>query len=358
MSKKYRTEKVETKDLATIQETLSNVIVRHGGLEDAYQMVKQTIKANQYLSENKHVIIIGESGCGKSTLMDMYRAEHCPLVEEFELCSRTNIPAIFASVPSPVTPKSMSVELIKATGDLTGLTQTSQRITERLCSNLHTAKTQVVFMDESQHLLSLGSNTQKKIITTRLRESLDWIKSLTNNTGATYVLLGMPELLDVIHADEQLARRFTNTLYLGPFSPPNEENELMINFADELLLQTSEIMLEVHDSEYFIDIDYFCEHPDDAKRLYAATRGNPSHIKSLVISAACIAYMKNSRKITMEHFAKAFEKLEKASLEAEKAALILQKLKLRTRQNIEGNYVNPFIMDMDQIEHRLSELAA
>ena len=358
MSKKYRTEKVEAQDLVTIQETLSNLIIRHGALEEAYQLIEQTIESNRYLSENKHVIIIGESGCGKSTLMDIYQADHCPVVEEFQLGSRANIPAIFASVPSPVTPRSISVELIKATGDETGLTQTAQRITERLCLNIQASKTQVVFLDETQHLLSLGSKSNKQTITTRLRESLDWIKSLTNKTGATYVLLGMPELLDVISADEQLARRFTNTFYLSPFTPPGEENDLMINFANELLLQTTEIMLEVEDSEYFTNIDFFHKHPDRAKRLYTATRGTPSRIKELVINAACIAYMNKSRKIKMGHFAKAFENLEKTSLEAEKAARMLQKLKLRASQNVDADYVNPFVINMDRIEQKLSDLAA
>ncbi len=40
MSKKYRTEKVECQDMATIQKALSNVIIRHGGLEDAYQLIE------------------------------------------------------------------------------------------------------------------------------------------------------------------------------------------------------------------------------------------------------------------------------------------------------------------------------
>ncbi len=355
MTVKFRTEKVVAQDLATIQETLSSIIIRHQGLLDAYELIDKTIDTNQYLSENRHVIIIGESGCGKSTLMDMYKDDHCPSIEEFQLGTQANIPAIFASVPSPVTPRSMSVELIKATGDKTGLNQTAQKITDRLCVNLKGSKTRAVFMDESQHLLSLGGDSKKQVISTRLRESLDWIKSMTNKTGATYVLLGMPELLDVIRADDQMARRFTNTIYLGPFSPPSNENKLMVKFTDDLLLQTSEIILEVYDDEYFKEVDYFNDHPNDAKRLYAATKGSPSQIKLLVINAACIAYLEESRTIDMSHFAKAFENLEKASKEAEKAALFLQELKLKIYEKKGRDYVNPFTLELDEIEHQLSD---
>jgi hypothetical protein len=358
MTEKFPTENVAAQDLATIQETLSSLIVRHQGLQDAYDLINKTIDTNQYLSENRHVIIIGESGCGKSTLMDMYQGDHCPSIEEFQLGTQANIPAIFASVPSPVTPRSMSVELIKATGDKTGLTQTAQRITERLCVNLKGSKTRVVFMDECQHLLSLGGNSKKHVISTRLRESLDWIKSLTNRTAATYVLLGMPELLDVIRADDQLARRFTNTVYLGPFHPPRDKDSLMIKFTDDLLLKTSEIILELYDDEYFKEIDYFQDHLDDAIRLYAATKGSPSQIKLLVINAACIAYSEESRKIEMSHFSKAFENLEKASIEAEKAALASQEMKLKINENKGRDYINPFTLKLNLVENQLSELAA
>ncbi len=358
MKTKYKTAKVKAEDTATIINHLDSCVIRHPNLEAAYKLVQRTIKGNQNQIENKHTIIIGESGCGKSTLMDIYHANHCPQIKDFELGSRLDQPAIFASVPSPVSPRTMSAELVKSTGDFTGLTQTAYRLTERFKQTVNHSNIEVVFLDEFQHLISLGVKNRTQSKTGRLRESLDWLKSLTNKTDTTFVLTGMPELLYLIHSDPQMARRFPITHFLSPFNPPSSTDTGLANFADEILLKASEIELQIHDSTYFSEIDYFDENSDDALRLYAATQGSPSKVKQLIIDAARIAYEENKREIRMTHFAKALEQQEQASVEAKKAAE--QRLKLRSKhsQITQGDFTNAFIMKLDQIRLLIDDLAA
>ncbi|AFI84672.1 TniB family NTP-binding protein [Methylophaga nitratireducenticrescens] len=358
MSQKYQTEKVMKQDMAEITSKLSSVIIKHHKLQSGFDLVKRTMTDNEILVENKHAVIIGDSGCGKSSLMDLYQQTHCPKNIEFQLGARLDVPAIFSSVPSPVTPKAMSVELLKAVGDNSGLSQTSHALTERLIYHLNHSNVEVVFLDECQHLLSLGAKNKNLSISTRLRESLDWIKSLTNKTKATFVLMGMPELLDIIRADDQLARRFTNTHYLSPFDEPTQPESLLVAFTDELLLEASEIVLSTGPSPYFREIHYFCDNPDDARRLYLATGGNPSKVKTLVINAACIAYSEMSHEINMTHFTKAFQKLEEANLNAKKAAAEQQKLRERHAQKEVGKFQNPFTLGMEQLDFLLCEHAA
>lgn len=167
MSHKYRIDKVIAQDMAEISHKLSAVIIEHHKLENGYDLVQRTISDNQFLTENKHAVIIGDSGCGKSTLMDLYQQNHCPTQKEFRLGARLDIPAIFSSVPSPVTPKAMSVELLKAVGDKTGLSQTSHALTERLIYHINHSNVEVVFLDECQHLLSLGARHKNMNISSR-----------------------------------------------------------------------------------------------------------------------------------------------------------------------------------------------
>lgn len=360
MKTKYKTSKVKAEDIAAIKSHLAKSVIHHPELDAAYHLVKHTIEGNRDLTENRHAIIIGEAGCGKSTLMDLYQTEHCPQIrdDEYKLGSRVDMPAILASVPSPVTPKAMSAELLKATGDYTGLAQTSHRLTERLKNNINHSSIEVVFLDEFQHLLSLGNKNRINGHTARLRESLDWLKSLTNNTDVTYVLTGMPELLYLIHSDPQMARRFPFTHYLGPFNPPSSTDSGLANFADDLLLKSSEIELQAHDSTYFTEIDYFDENPNDALRLYAATQGSPSKVKQLIIDAACIAYQGNKRKIGMTHFAKALEKQERASTEAREAAEKRLELRLKQVGKIQDGFSNPFTEKLELIRRLIDDLAA
>lgn len=195
-------------------------------------------------------------------------------------------------------------------------------------------------------------------MSSRLRESLDWIKSLTNKTNCTFVLMGMPDLLDIVRSDDQLARRFTNTHYLSSFEEPSSDNHTMVSFADELLLASSEISLSTSDGPYFKEIDYFYDNLDDARRLYAATDGNPSKLKTLAINAACLAYSEDSHAIRMSHFSKAFNDLEMASTNAKKAAAIQQKLKARKIQKELPDFINPFNLPINQLDFLLCENGA
>jgi AAA domain len=58
----------------------------------------------------------------------------------------------------------------------------------------------VVLVDEAQHFLKISGGA-------RLRDQLDWLKSMSNTTGALHVLIGTYELLDFYPLSAQLARR-------------------------------------------------------------------------------------------------------------------------------------------------------
>ena len=354
MKSKYKTEKVVVQDLAIIKQYLGDTIIRHPLLDTGYELIQKTINDNRYLSENKHVIIIGEAGCGKSSLIDLYQAEHLSETRTFELGCQLESQAIFTSVPSPVTPKSMSAELLKAIGDRTGLSQTSYQLTERLVYQINHSNIEVVFLDEFQHLLSLGTKSRTQSISTRLRESMDWLKSLTNKTDVTYVLMGMPELLYLIQADPQMARRFTNTHYLGPFCEPSSTDNNLSVFADELLLKASELQLQVHNSTYFREIDYFQDYNNDAIRLYAATQGSPSNIKQLIINAACTAYLAGSREINMSYFTQALDLQERATQEAKRTADKRRIIQLKKSSGLTEEYINPFTENIDAVRNRIA----
>lgn len=357
MSNKIKTEKVIQENTAEIIKRLSSSVVQHDKLITGYQLIEETISNNHFINENQHAVIIGESGCGKSTLMDLYQAQHCTNQNEFQLGIRTDVPAIFSSVPSPVTPKAMSVELLKSLSDTTALNQTARQLTDRLVHHIKHSNIKVIFLDECQHLLSLGANNKKKNITSRLRESIDWIKSLTNKTSATIVLMGMPELLDIIKADFQLARRFTNTHYLCPFEEPSEDNTVLVDFADNFLLDASDITFQGDKTPYFTEIEYFTDDPESAKRLFLATEGNPSKIKTLLIKAVCIAYAQHSHHIKATHFEQAFQQLEEANLKAKRSASVAQLSKVKKSQKDIGEFQNPFSLPINQVEHLLYEEA-
>ena len=350
MKQTNQNRKPDSNEHNLINEVLSGAIVNHQQLQAAQDLINQTIQDNEHLVENKHLIIIGESGCGKTSLYDWFSQGYSNRQEEdLELGRRLDAPCLIASVPSPVTPKAMSISLLKAIGDRTGLNQTSHQLTERLIHHINHGNIETIFLDEIQHLMSLGIKRKQQIPSTKLRESMDWVKSLTNKTNATYILMGMPEILDIIQSDDQLARRFTNTIYLEPFAAPSKEETAFVSFVDDLLLTASDL-------PFFDELEYFRDNENDALRLYHASRGVPSNIKALVIDAAIIAHSKQCHTIKMAHFARAYENKNRAALLVKQAAKKRQESKLSKYQNSLDNLSNPFTDKIDKVRQRVLAL--
>ncbi len=317
-----------------IAEHLSAQILHHPRLMHAYDTVKRVMAKNKVLSELSHMVVVGESGCGKSTLGDMIADEYGTADNEFQLGTRHHVTALMASVPSPVTPRSMAVGMFRNLGEQGRIYGTCQEITHRLIDQFKQSDVETIFLDEHQHFFSLGLGG-KNGPSTKLRESMDWVKTLINRTTITFVLMGMPNLLDLIQTDEQLARRFPTIVYLKPFDRPDADHSELATFADDLLMSA------VCDLTYFDDFEEFSTR-QNALALYLATGGTPGRIKALVIRAACLAHQLQARRITMDHFTQAYETEERVKAEIRESQARYLRLEKARKKQISGLLINPF----------------
>lgn len=320
---------------------LSPLILEHKGLASALEMVRTAMQQNASRSERAHVVIAGESGCGKTTLADMIAAEAAATGDgstgEFRLGLQRHKTALVSTIPSPVTPKSTAIELYRALGEQGNIHGTTQEITARLLHQFKQSDVEIVLLDEHQHLFSLGLNG-KYGRSKNLRQAMDWIKSLINKTEITFVLMGMPDLRDLIRSDEQLNRRFSTQIYLKPFDRPRRKDSELAAFADDLLLST------LIDLKLFDDFEEFKPNEQNAQSLYLATRGVPGLIKDLVMRAACLAARKGDRVITMEHFAQTYCAEEALSLEIRRVRAEQERIEQHRRRVVTGKPINPFTL--------------
>ena len=338
-------QKALSPDIKNILRSISETVVNHPILADAYGGICKTMLENEAYSERSHLLILGESGCGKSTLCDMIATKFGPVDREFHLGLHLDQTALIASLSSPLTPRFIAKTLLRALGHQGSLAGTSDTLTDRLLTTLKQCGTKLIILDETQHLQALGITGNG--YSHKLRESLDWIKSLISKTSITFVLMGMPTLLELIEADEQLARRFSTVYYLKPFGVPFEtdsdrgnrvyENRLGI-FVDALLERACEL-------PYFDEHDTFANNIPNAARVYLATAGTPARISKLVIKAAQVAYESQVRRITIEHFAKAYtpEKAVRAQISQRMASS--EQLTRTMSRLVEGKTLNPFELD-------------
>ncbi|SDX61225.1 TniB family NTP-binding protein [Thiocapsa roseopersicina] len=289
-----------TPEEAEISRYLSELIIPHSLLNEAYKGAQRVIERNNVLSELDHAVIVGESGCGKTTLCDIIQKEYGDQETEFRLGYQFKMPVLITSIKSPVTNRSLARNLLRAMGDETALNGTSHVLTERLILQMEHIETKVIILDESHDLFTLGARG-KNGVSKELGAALNWIKALINRTKVTVILMGLPQTIDLINSDEQLARRFKSTFHLKTFSPPSESDTGLADFVDDLLT-----FLTVSMEQYFDDYTAFNDHRDCANRLYLATGGSPARVKALVMDAACLAVKAKDRIITAAHFEMAF----------------------------------------------------
>jgi len=297
---------------AEIFQLLTDSVISHPYMQAAFDKIKAAVARNQFRSEPRHLLVIGNSGCGKSTLCDMIEDEYGGHLDEFTLGAQRQMGALIASVPSPVTPRAMACELLRRVGVNRVFHQNSQELTEELLIQVKRCKVKVVVFDEFQHLLSIGEGKDTGS-SKQLREAQDWVKMLVVKSGITFVLAGMPSTAALVRSEPQLARRFTEICRLGPFPRPELTGASTIgSFVADLLLTA------IVESKHFDETEWSEQDSTMACRMYMATDGLPSTTKDLVVQACLIAVQRGDRVITLAHFAKAYEETQ-SNLEEQNA---------------------------------------
>ncbi len=94
-----------------------------------------------------------------------------------------------------------------------------------------------IILDEAQHLLKLSSGV-------KLIDQLDWLKSMTNTTGALHILTGTYELLPLRNLNGQAARRGLE-IHFPRYQFQHEPDQLAFQRALLTLLQQVPLEVEV-----------------------------------------------------------------------------------------------------------------
>ena len=269
--------------------TINKIRIFHPELSEITEKLANCHKRARLRPEPPCMIVTGLQGVGKTTLYESY-AERYPRVETDE---GTIVPCLTAMIPVPATVSGLVSEILDALGDPAPELGNIPNRTLRLRRLLKNCKTEIIFLDEFQHVID-------RDLERVLKTTADWLKILLNNTRIPVVLLGMPSCTIILEANPQLRRRFSIRRQLMPFAWTSSTEDGKTDYPTRKLLKLIEKQLPLKQASNLAD-------HDTAYRIYAASGGVIDSIMKLIRGAAELAIDSGQERITLKFLSDVYD---------------------------------------------------
>lgn len=286
-----------------------NKIIEHTLYQTAYQRLIDCHQGPKDGLPFAHVKVLGPSGSGKSTLLRDYEARH-PRYDETD---RTIVPVLYAKVPPRPTIANVAGALLRAMGCPLWKKGDAEDRTDHLLTLLSECRTELVLVDEAQHLVDRGRTKTHALVA-------DWIKVTSDDSEIPWVIAGLPrtQLLDA--ANDQFGRRFGSEVTLDRLDPFDGDAVRVIGGI--IVAQTAEFRVVVAPSIDTTDL---------ASRVGFASDGLIGYMTKLLAETARTQKREKLRHCDLAVFAQAFRDAIWADAPDDRNPFVGPPGKLRTR---------------------------
>jgi len=268
--------------MTTIKTLIENTLVPHTAFQSASTKLEQCFRYAEDALEPICLPIIGESRTGKSRTLENLEDSH-PRVRTSE---GVQVPVFSVRTPAKPTVKGLAERMLRALGDPKFDKGTEQVKTYRLQQLMSECQTRMVIVDEFQHFVDKGSSKIAYHVA-------DWLKMLVDESRVAIVVSGLPNCIDVLRGNEQLAGRFMAPVVMPRF------NWKKIDHRDEFMA----ILAAFHEqmANHFDLPDLSSD--EMAFRFHCATGGLIGYVTKILRKAIWTALDENRRTFTLEDFA-------------------------------------------------------
>ncbi|WAH58807.1 TniB family NTP-binding protein [Pseudomonas silvicola] len=256
-------EKLEPEEIS-----LRKLFIQTSYVKGAWGRLADVHQERIRFGESTGLLLMGPSGAGKSALASRY----ADAVNAERAVTQQCLPVVYLEMPSSPSKKNMCTALLEALGDVDHAKRrndSSEVKFLRAVTLIENLKTELVIMDEAQHLIDYSRIDAY--------EAGDWIKSLMNKAGVSVVLVGMSRLEKLKKANSQFRRRFSATYTIKSFHPEEE------NWSEFLGVIK---ILQKHMSVDAVDLLV----PDMVQRLYFASNGLMDYLVKVLDRALVLVW--------------------------------------------------------------------
>ncbi|NWL79570.1 transposition helper protein [Pseudomonas taiwanensis] len=229
--------------------------------------------------------VIGPPRGGKTKVVETFLNEH-----QVSASGRTREILGIVS-PKHLTGRALPDACLASLGMATEMFKNQTTATDAFIKVVKRSGTKLIIFDETQHMLERGSSTT-------VRAAADYLKALFDQTGASIVLVGLPALIGLFQANEQLADRARRPIEYFPYRWEGSDYKSFrsaLAGALEYLLENSWETFDCKDSEF-------------ARRMYVASAGRYGIINKLFMEVQSMVRSTSNKVASYREFSQAYEK--------------------------------------------------
>lgn len=267
-------------DVANLNKALRTRRIPHRKFKAAFERGKELLELPDLGMPGSGIMVCGSSGVGKTTLTYA--------LLEYGLKHYGPDSVMRTQLTQGATIKGVISNLLLGFGDPRSNYGSANELSLRLKETIQSRGCRLIIIDETQHLIPGGKPSK-----TLIDNILNAFKIL-DETGASFLLAGMDDILQLWSADQQIRSRFQTTYFLDVLIYPKERptwRGIVRKFLDTI---------EQH------GMIVNCPELDD--RCYAASKGAMRPLVLILITAVSLANKAGTTTITSEHLHLAAQK--------------------------------------------------
>jgi hypothetical protein len=279
---------------ASRHKAIKGLIVLNDRCDAIMDELEFLLESSGGTGESTCLPLIAPTRAGKTTAIKLFLALHPPRLNDKGRLDE--VPVAYVPTPARASINDIAAAVLCALGDPHPTQGTEKERLFRIHQYVEKLKVKMIIFDELEHLVSKKNDEVN-------HDSAEWIKQLINDLSCGFVVAGTERVARIFLVNDQLTGRIEDTEFRVKPYDLNDPDDF--NLCRGYLANWDEQILE---TGAFSQISGLAT-KEFASRILVGSQGWPGFMAKLIHASAKIGGNEGKSKMTITHFARAFDSL-------------------------------------------------